>query len=85
MKIKEIKYGYGIVEYDITLQEMIEYAVAIIFVLIVSIIKSSCIADFMSLELEELFCGFIPERHKIIYRMTDREIDNFVSIQNFLK
>jgi len=56
------RYGYGWVKYKVTFIEYIQTIIAFIK----REFKGGCLADYMSPELEELYCGFIPSRHTII-------------------
>jgi len=69
MKFKTIHYGKGLIEYNLTISEMLEY----LFACIKSIFSGKSIAYYLSEDLETLLC-FDHPRQKIIKPMTNSEI-----------
>lgn len=69
----EIRYDVGLVEYNLTIHEKMEYAVAYLR----AILSGECTAHYLSTELENVLCGFDPKRHKIISYMTNSQIDEY--------
>jgi len=58
----DYRYGYGYVKYRRTIKEYIQTIIAYIK----KDLYGGCLADYMSPDLEELYCGFIPGRHTIL-------------------
>ena len=58
----DYRHGYGFVKYRITIKERIQ----IIIAHIKTFFNGKCPGHNMPEDLEELLCGFIPSRHRII-------------------
>jgi len=65
--MRDIRHGVGLVEWHLTSDELAEYIEAILD----AKTMGGSPADYMSPELENLFCGYIPERHTVIKEWKD--------------
>lgn len=79
-KRTEIRYGYGIVQYDLTTIEVLQ----IIKANILAFLTGKCPADYMGMELENLLCGFDGVRHQILQHIKNEELDKIGDSKQYI-
>lgn len=72
----EVKYDTGIVEYTLTTREQIQ----LIMATVISKLTGFAPADYMRANLEELLCGYVPSRHKVVVSLSNDKLDNLPDI-----
>jgi len=53
---------WSLIEYRLTVSEWIQLRIATIR----AYLTGKAIADFLSIELENLLCGYVPSRHRVV-------------------